>query len=83
MGSHVKGGVAVFYGLALTCWAGAFWLLRWDWIALLALLPIAVHLAWQVLTLDPADGGNALDRFRANRSAGLLMALACWVAGNA
>ena len=29
------------------------------------------------------DGGNALALFRSNRFAGLLMALACWVAGNA
>jgi len=36
-----------------------------------------------VLTLDHADGDNALARFRSNRFAGLLMALACWVVGNA
>ncbi|MET1754260.1 4-hydroxybenzoate octaprenyltransferase [Novosphingobium sp. RD2P27] len=83
LGAHVRGGVAAFYALAIACWACAFWLLRWDWIALLALAPMAVHLAWQVLTLNAQDGGNALARFRANRFAGLLMALACWVAGNA
>ncbi len=83
MGAHVRAGVAAFYGLALCLWGLAFWLLRRDGVALLALLPLALHLAWQVLTLDEADGGNALARFRANRMAGLLMALACWVAGNA
>jgi 4-hydroxybenzoate polyprenyltransferase len=67
----------------LALWAGAFWLVRPDWVALLALLPLAVHLAWQVVTLAPQDGDNALARFRANRFAGLLMALACWVIGNA
>jgi 4-hydroxybenzoate polyprenyltransferase len=36
-----------------------------------------------VLTLDPANGEDALAKFRSNRFAGLLMALACWVAGNA
>jgi len=46
-------------------------------------LPMAMHLAWQVITLVPGDGANALIRFRANRFAGLLMALACWVVGNA
>jgi 4-hydroxybenzoate polyprenyltransferase len=50
---------------------------------LLALAPIALHLAWQVATLEPEDADNALTRFRANRFAGLLMALACWVVGNA
>jgi len=83
MGAHVRGGVALFYGAALAFWALAFWLLRADWMALLALLPIALHLLWQVATLDAANGENALARFRANRFAGLLMALACWVAGNA
>ncbi len=83
LGAHVRGGVAGFYAAALAFWALAFWLLRPDWIALLALAPMAVHLAWQVATLDPADGAQALTRFRANRIAGLLMALACWVVGNA
>ncbi len=83
LGSHVRGGVAGFYALAVVCWALAFWLLRGDWLALLALLPMAAHLGWQVLTLDDADGGNALARFRSNRTAGLLMALACLVVGNA
>ena len=44
---------------------------------------MALHLLWQVTTLEPDDGDNALARFRSNRTAGLLMALACWVVGNA
>ena len=83
LGGRVRGGVAGFYAAAIAFWSLAFWLLRSDWLALLTLLPMAVHLAWQVLTLDPNDGANALVRFRANRGAGLLMALACWVVGNA
>ncbi|MFA7597088.1 MAG: 4-hydroxybenzoate octaprenyltransferase [Novosphingobium sp.] len=82
-GSHVRLAVGGFYALAIALWGAAFWLLREDWLALLALLPAAMHLAWQVLTLDPADGGNALARFRANRMAGLLVAAACFVVGNA
>ena len=83
LGEGVRGGVALFYAGALALWALAFWLLRPDWVALLALVPAAVHLAWQVTTLDPKDGGNALARFRSNRFAGLLVALACLVVGNA
>jgi 4-hydroxybenzoate polyprenyltransferase len=83
MGERVRGGVALFYAAAVALWALAIWLLRPDWLALLALLPVALHLAWQVLTLAPADAANPLARFRSNRSAGLLMALACWVVGNA
>lgn len=83
LGGAVKGGVTAFYLGALALWALGFWLYRPDWIALLTLVPVAGHLLWQVATLDPADGGNALDRFRSNRWAGALMALACFVVGNA
>jgi len=83
MGAHVQGGVAAFYGAAVVLWGASFWLLRGDWLAIIGLLPAALHLAWQLLTLDPADGGNALARFRSNRFAGLLVAAACFVAGNA
>ena len=83
LGGKVRGGVAIFYALAMGCWLLAFWLLRLDALALLALLPMGLHLAWQVLTLKPDDGDIALDRFRSNRFAGVLMLLACWVAGNA
>ena len=83
LGGHVRGGVAIFYSAAVALWSLAFWLVRGDWLALLVLAPMALHLVWQVATLDPADGENALARFRSNRLAGLLMALACWVVGNA
>jgi 4-hydroxybenzoate polyprenyltransferase len=83
LGAYVRGGVGAFYAAALALWGLAFWLLRPDWLALLALLPAALHLAWQVLTLNPVDGANPLARFRANRTTGLLVALACWVVGNA
>jgi 4-hydroxybenzoate polyprenyltransferase len=83
LGDNVRAGVALFYALAVACFALSFWLLRYDWIALLALVPVALHFAWQVTTLDPADGMNPLVRFRSNRWAGALMAAACFVVGNA
>ena len=83
LGSNVRSGVGAFYAAALAAGALAFWLLRPDPLVLVALLPAALHLAWQVLTLAPEDGANALARFRANRFAGLLLALDCWVVGNA
>jgi len=81
LGAQVRGGVAVFYTLAIALWALAFWQLRHDLIALLALLPMAAHLAWQVRDLKPGDSGDALAKFRSNRFAGLLMAAACFVVG--
>ena len=83
LGSHVRGGVALFYAMALALWALAFWELRRDPLALLALLPMAAQLGWQVATLKPDDGGDALAKFRSNRLAGLLLAAGCFVVGNA
>ena len=83
LGRHVRGGVALFYTAAVLLWALAFWLLRADPLALLALIPAAMHLTWQVITLDPADPSNPLERFRSNRWTGTLIAAACFVVGNA
>ena len=81
MGSAVRPGVALCYALAIAGWGGAIWLVRPDWVALLALLPVAVHLAWQILTLKPADPQDPLGKFRSNRNAGLLAFLAFAVVG--
>lgn len=83
MGGKVQAGVAGFYAATIGLWGLAFWLYREDWVALLALLPVALHLLWQVATLDPEDPDNPLARFRSNRWAGALMALACFTVGNA
>ncbi|MGN6499326.1 MAG: 4-hydroxybenzoate octaprenyltransferase [Tsuneonella sp.] len=83
LGRHVQAGVALFYAAAVLLWALAFWLLRGDPFALLALLPAAANLSWQAASLDPADPANPLARFRSNRVAGALMAAACFVVGNA
>ena len=79
----MQGGVAGFYIGAVALWALGIWLYRPDIIAVLALVPVAVHLLWQVATLDPSDPDNPLARFRSNRWTGALMAAACFVVGNA
>lgn len=81
MGGKVRPGVAFFYALAVGCWTGAFWLVRPEPLALVALLPAAAHLAWQVVALKVDDGADALAKFRSNRFAGALVALACLVVG--
>jgi 4-hydroxybenzoate polyprenyltransferase len=83
MGARVQAGIAGFYAAAVALWGLGFWLYRPDPLALLALLPVAGHLLWQVATLDADDPMNPLARFRANRWAGALMAAACFVVGNA
>lgn len=83
LGPRVRGGVALCYVTAVLLWAGALWAVRPDPLVFVALLPVALHLAGQVVTLDPADGADALTKFRSNRFAGLLVLAAMLVVGNA
>src|SRR5688500_1133771 len=83
LGRHARLGVAICYALALLLWAPAFPEVRQEDDALPGLLPVALHLVWQVARLKPDDGADALARFRSNRVAGLLMFLACLVLGTA
>ena len=81
LGSRAKAGIAVTYLVAIGGWSGALWVVRPEPLALIALIPIAIHLAGQVIRIDPDDGTRALALFRSNRIAGLLMFLACLVVG--
>jgi 4-hydroxybenzoate polyprenyltransferase len=83
LGARARAGVAVFYGLALLLWGAAIWALRPQWLAVAALLPMALHLLWQAATLKQDDGADALAKFRSNRFAGFLMFLACLVVATA
>jgi 4-hydroxybenzoate polyprenyltransferase len=82
LGSQVKAGVGAFYLVAILCWSAAIWSLRPQVLALIALLPAALHLGWQVLRLDPGNGDMALTLFRSNRFAGFLVAMAMLVVGS-
>ena len=81
LGSRAKAGIAVTYLVAIGGWSGALWVVRPERLALIALIPVAIHLAGQVIHIDPDDGTRALALFRSNRIAGLLMFLACLVVG--
>ena len=83
LGRWAKPGIAICYALALVLWAVAFRQVRLENFALLGLLPMALHLFWQVVTLKLEEGEDALAKFRSNRFAGLLMFLACLVVGTA
>ena len=73
LGPRARAGIGLFYALALAGWAGAIWAVRPQLLSLAALLPAAVHLAWQAGRADPTDGALALKLFRANRLTGLLL----------
>jgi len=81
LGKRARIGVAGFYLAAILLWALAISNIRGDLLALVGLLPVAIHLGWQVAALREDDGADALAKFRSNRFAGLLMFLACLVVG--
>ncbi|MCJ7421576.1 4-hydroxybenzoate octaprenyltransferase [Sphingomicrobium astaxanthinifaciens] len=81
LGGRVRTGVALCYLLAVALWGASLWQLKPTPLALAALAPAALHLGWQVASLRADDGQRALDLFRANRIAGLLLALACLTVG--
>jgi 4-hydroxybenzoate polyprenyltransferase len=81
LGEKAPLGVGVCYAAALLLWCAAVWRVRPDWVALLTLLPAAVHLANQALRADPNDGELALKLFRSNRTCGFLVCLAMLVVG--
>jgi len=81
LGEKAAVGIGLFYVAAVMLWGAAIWLVRPDWIAVVALAPAALHLANQALRADPKDGGLALQLFRSNRTCGLLVLLAMLVVG--
>src|SRR5690348_1776316 len=81
LGPKAPLGIAIFYVIALLFWGGAIWRVRPEGLALVTLLPAALHLANQALRADPKDGELALRLFRCNRSCGLLVFLAMLVVG--
>jgi len=81
LGDKAPVGIGISYAIAVLLWAAAIWAVRPDWIALLALIPAALHLANQALRADPKDGELALKLFRSNRICGLLVFLGMLVVG--
>jgi 4-hydroxybenzoate polyprenyltransferase len=81
LGDKAPLGVAIFYALAILLWGAAIWAVRADWLALVALVPAALHLISQALRCDPKDGEGALRLFRSNRMTGFLVFLGLLVVG--
>jgi 4-hydroxybenzoate polyprenyltransferase len=81
LGEWASLGVGACYSAALLLWGAAIWTVRPDWVALLTLVPAALHLASQTFRTDPNNGELALTLFRSNRTLGLLVFLAMLVVG--
>ncbi len=81
LGNKAPIGIGLFYLLAVMLWCAAIWTVRPDWLALLALVPAAFHLASQALRADAADSRLALALFRSNRTCGLIVFLGMLAVG--
>jgi len=81
LGDKAAAGIGLFYVIAVLLWGVSIWSARPDWVALVALVPAALHLARQAAFADPTDGELALKLFRSNRTCGLLVFLGMLAVG--
>ena len=72
-GARVAAGVAALYGAALVCAALALFSAGAGALSWAGLAAFGAHLLWQVGVLRTSGGTRALELFRANRDAGLLL----------
>ncbi len=80
-GANVKRWLAGFYAVAFACFCLAAWLASVPTLPFSALaIAAAMHLAWQVVDLKPADGTDAHSKFRSNHTFGLIVFAAIVVA---
>jgi len=73
LGGATRQWLIAFYGGALALIALSGWFAGLGVSFYPALIPAAVHLGWQVSTLDINDPKNCLVRFKSNRDFGLLV----------
>ena len=76
LGAHVKRGVGLFYAACAALALLAGWMGGLGFPFYFLWLFFAGHLAWQAVKVRPGDGARALELFRSNRDAGLILAVA-------
>lgn len=72
-GASTPKWLAGFYAGAILLWGTAAVLAGGRVVMLVALALAALHLAWQIATLDINDASNCLRRFRSNREVGAIL----------
>ena len=73
LGEKTRPWLGGFYAATVLLFALAGWLAGASFVYFAALVPAALHLAWQVRKLDIHDSHNCLTLFKSNRNAGLLL----------
>jgi 4-hydroxybenzoate polyprenyltransferase len=76
LGPHVRRGVGVFYAICAILALVAGWMGGLGFPFYFIWLFFAGHLIWQTAKVRPGDGVRALELFRSNRDAGLILAAA-------
>ncbi len=74
-GARTREAVGVFYAGAIVFWLTAVWLAGASWLVPFALMLVAIHFGWQVVTLDITNAANCLERIKSNRTVGWLFFL--------
>ena len=82
LGKGARFGVAVFFTATVALVAAALWTVRPNGLVLIAIVPAAAHLMWQIAMLRDTAPANSLRLFRSNRVIGILIFAACAVAGS-
>jgi 4-hydroxybenzoate polyprenyltransferase len=72
-GEQTKAWVSGFYAFAIVTWVLAAWLAGVGALGMLGLAAAALHMAWQVATLDISNPENCLRRFKSNRDLGWIV----------
>ncbi len=72
-GARARDAIAALYALALLLFAVAFWITPVNWPAWLGLALGALHMIWQVRTLDVADPARCLMLFKSNSHFGWIL----------
>ncbi len=73
LGDNTRPWLAVFYGISISLTAAAGWAAGLSWLFYVVLAAPALHLFWQVTTVDLDDPKDCLAKFRASRDYGLLV----------
>ncbi len=72
-GDKTKAWVSGFYAFAIATWVLAAWLSGIGAIGMIGLAAAAIHMVWQVATLDISNPENCLRRFKSNRDLGWIV----------
>jgi 4-hydroxybenzoate polyprenyltransferase len=74
-GENTQTWLGALYGIAVVFWLAAGFMAGAHLIFVTAVVLVSLQLSWQVSTLDVADAGNCLRRFRSNRDVGIALLL--------